>query len=78
MSWEALNAPAPEEPAEYKALRSDVARALNNHPMLEKYLRTVVMSGCYTANRSFEQVTFAEGQRRLALDLLKLGGKFDG
>jgi len=77
MSWEKLNTPPDRGDKDMmEGLRRACARALAD-PALEKYLRSVVQAGCYQTGRTFEQVTYAEGQRSLARQILHLGGKLN-
>jgi len=64
---------------EQTALRAQVHKALGepNSPM-QRYLEAVVRGQSYAPGRTPEDVAYAEGQRSMARQLLKLGGVYDG
>jgi len=78
MSWDDLERPdIPETDEQQQALGRQTVQALDNSPMLVRYLRTTLQSPSFARGRAPEDVAFAEGQRFMALQILKLGGKFD-
>lgn len=78
MTWGDVEARVDQGEVDFgKELRQECARALDVNPVLEKYLRRVLQASTYSRGREMHDMTYAEGQRALARQLLQLGGKFD-
>lgn len=53
-------------------------RGLLENPVAKQYLASIAAGRSYVGGRKFEEVAFAEGQRHMALQILRLGGELDG
>ena len=77
MTWSELEFKVPQEDENTKVLRREIAQSLDRSPVFTKFLRTVLQSATFAKGRDLPDVTFSEGQRALARQILQLGGKFD-